>query len=268
MAGEERNMPFIKHLASSDRKTRNSALGTLRTFLTAPTTARKLTDLDHLKLWKGLFYSVWMCDRPIPQQNLCADLADLLSVLPVPKDDECAVVIPFLRAFWATLAREWTAIDVLRMEKYLLLVRRVFGASLIWVRDGKKDKTGKTWTGARADGMLQLLEEWPLEKTGNLSRVPVGLRLHVLDIWVDEAEKVELLIEKEGDESSDGSHEFLNRLRHIVEAQSKSPCKPVRVRAKESLDDERLPGNKVDPLGEEMDGEERNDRDSWDGFDD
>ncbi|KAI1133979.1 Nop52-domain-containing protein [Hypoxylon sp. FL0543] len=266
MAADERNMPFIKHLASSDRKTRTSALNTLRTFLTAPTTARKLTDLDHLKLWKGLYYSVWMCDRPIPQQNLCAELAGLLSILPAPKDDECAVVIPFLRAFWATLAREWTAIDVLRMEKYLLLVRRVFGASLAWVGDGKKDKSGKTRAGARADGMLQLLEEWPLEKTGNLSKVPVGLRLHVLDIWVDEAEKVELLRE-EGDESSDGSDEFLNRLRHLVEVQSKSPCKPVRVRAKESLGDERLSGNKVDPLGE-MDEDEQNDRDGWGGFED
>ncbi|KAI0095550.1 Nop52-domain-containing protein [Hypoxylon sp. NC0597] len=265
MAADERNMPFIKHLASSDRKTRTSALSTLRTFLTAPTTARKLTELDHLKLWKGLFYSVWMCDRPVPQQKLCTELADLLFVLPAPKDDECAVVIPFLRAFWATLAREWTAIDVLRMEKYLLLVRRVFGASLAWVGGEKKNKSGETWAGVRANGMLQLLEEWPLEKTGNLSKVPVGLRLHVLDIWVDEAEKVELLTEEEG-ESSDGSREFLVKLRRIVEAQSKSPCKPVRVRAKESLTDGRLPGNKADsPVEMDDDG---NDRGSWDGFDD
>ncbi|KAI1415440.1 Nop52-domain-containing protein [Hypoxylon sp. FL1857] len=265
MAADERNMPFIKHLASSDRKTRSSALSTLRTFLTAPTTARKLSDLDHLKLWKGLFYSVWMCDRPIPQQNLCAELADLLSVLPAPKDNEGAVVIPFLQAFWATLAREWTAIDVLRMEKYLLLVRRVFGASLAWVGNGK-DKNGTTWAGTRANGMLQLLEEWPLEKTGNLSTVPVGLRLHVLDIWVDEAEKAELLKEKEGSGSSEGSHDFLSRLRHMVEAQSKSPCKPVQARAKESLADERLPWNEVDSPDKMDDG--HNDRGSWDGFDD
>ncbi|KAI0110307.1 hypothetical protein F4814DRAFT_426535 [Daldinia grandis] len=266
MAADERNMPFIKHLASSDRKIRTSALGTLRTFLTAPTTARKLSDLDYLKLWKGLFYSVWMCDRPIPQQNLCADLANLVASLPTPSDDECVVVVPFLRAFWATLSREWTAIDVLRMEKYLLLVRRVFGASLAWVSEGTKGKKGKQWAGTRADGMLRLLEEWPLEKTGDLSKVPVGLRLHVLDIWVDEAEKLELLA-KESDKSVMDCNMFLDRLRTIVEVQSKSACQPVRSRAKESLSDERLPWNRVTSEEEEMEVGKGN-GDSWDGFDD
>ncbi|KAI1798671.1 hypothetical protein F4811DRAFT_566250 [Daldinia bambusicola] len=267
MAADERNMPFIKHLASSDRKTRTSALATLRTFLTAPTTVRKLTDLDYLKLWKGLFYSVWMCDRPIPQQNLCAELAGLVAILPTPSDDECAVVIPFLRAFWDILAREWTSIDVLRMEKYLLLVRRMFAASLAWVGDGRKGKKGSQWAGKRADGMLQLLEEWPLEKTGDLSKVPVGLRLHVLDLWVDEAEKLELLVE-EGDESAKDNGRFLERLRTIVETQSKSTCKPVRSRAKESLSDERLPWNRVGSGDEGVDGNNQGDGDSWDGFDD
>ncbi|KAI0892604.1 hypothetical protein F4806DRAFT_500009 [Annulohypoxylon nitens] len=273
MATDERNMPFIKHLASSDRKIRTSALDTLRTFLTAPTTARKLTELDYLKLWKGLFYSVWMCDRPIPQQNLCAELADLLSVLPAPSDDECVVVIPFLRAFWATLSREWTAIDVLRMEKYLLLVRRVFSASLAWAIDGTKSKKSQKRAGVRADRMLRLFEEWPFEKTGDLAKVPVGLRLHVLDIWVDEVEKLELLGDT-GDENSVDSSDFLSKLRRIVEAQSKSTCKPVRARAKESLADERLPWNTAGSSDEEMaedgdDGEDNgNDQDGWGGFDD
>ncbi|KAI0380607.1 hypothetical protein F5Y04DRAFT_95325 [Hypomontagnella monticulosa] len=262
MATEERNMPFIKHLASSDRKIRTSALDTLRTFLTAPTTVRKLTDLDHLKLWKGLFYSVWMCDRPIPQQNLCAELASLLSILPAPSDDECAVVIPFLRAFWATLSREWTSIDVLRMEKFLLLVRRVFGASLAWVGEGRKGKNGNKWAGARADGMLKLLEKWPLEKTGDLSKVSVGLRLHVLDIWVDEVEKLDLLAESDQD-----SRVFLDRLRQVVEIQSKSACQPVRVRAKESLLDERLPWNQGSSADELAD-HDHDGKESWDGFDD
>ncbi|KAI1086761.1 hypothetical protein F5B19DRAFT_478027 [Rostrohypoxylon terebratum] len=270
MATDERNMPFIKHLASSDRKIRTSALDTLRKFLTAPTTARKLTELDYLKLWKGLFYSVWMCDRPIPQQNLCAELADLLTVLPTPNDDECVVVIPFLRAFWATLSREWTAIDVLRMEKYLLLVRRVFGASLAWAIDSTKSKKGQKRADIRADRMFRLLEEWPLEKTGDLAKVPVGLRLHVLDIWVDEVEKLELLGDV-GDENSADSNDFLSRLHRVVEVQSKSTCKPVRERAKESLADERLPWNKAGSSDEEMaeDDQDNGDgQDGWGGFDD
>ncbi|OTA98021.1 hypothetical protein M426DRAFT_70545 [Hypoxylon sp. CI-4A] len=268
MAADERSMPFIKNLASSDRKIREKSLTTLRTFLTAPTTARKLTDLDYLKLWKGLFYSVWMCDRPVPQQNLCAELAGLLSVLPAPNDDQSVVVIPFLRAFWATMSREWTSIDVLRMEKYLLLVRRVFGASLAWVGEGKNKKNGK-WAGERAASMLQLLREWPFDKTGDLARVAVGLRLHVLDIWVDEAEKLGLCeTGDDDDETVDGSKEFLDGLRRIVTVQSKSDCKPVRVRAKESLADERLPWNQADSSDEIATKQNRDENDGWGGFDD
>ncbi|KAI2607950.1 hypothetical protein GGR54DRAFT_633099 [Hypoxylon sp. NC1633] len=268
MAADERNMPFIKHLASSDRKIRTSALGTLRTYLSAPTTARKLTDLDHMKLWKGLFYSVWMCDRPVPQQNLCAELAALLSILPTPSDDEGAVVIPFLRAFWATLSREWTAIDVLRMEKYLLLVRRVFGASLAWVGEGKRTRKEARWTGTRAVRLLQLLEEWPLESTGDLAKVPVGLRLHVLDIWVDEVKRLELL-EEGGEEGQDnGGKEFLDKIRAIVEVQTRSTCKPVKARAKESLADDRLPWNGATSLDHDAVDNDRNGQDGWDGFND
>lgn len=221
-----------------------------------------------MKLWKGLFYSVWMCDRPIPQQNLCAELAGLLSVLPTPNDDQGAVVLPFLRAFWATLSREWTAIDVLRMEKYLLLVRRVFAASLAWVGDGKKGRKEGKWTGTRTDAMLQLLEEWPLESKGDLSKVSVGLRLHVLDIWVDEVERLELLNEEDEGDEDDESREFLDRIRKIVEVQTKSTCKPVRARAKESLADDRLPWNNAAPLDEEMADDGHHDRDSWAGFKD
>lgn len=213
-----------------------------------------------------------MCDRPIPQQNLCTELAGLLSILPTPSDDEGAVVIPFLRAFWATLAREWTAIDVLRMEKYLLLVRRVFGASLAWVGDGKKGKKEGAWTDARADGMLRLLEEWPFESTGDLSKVPVGLRLHVIDIWVDEVEKLELLDPDSEDSANDknGKVQFLDKIRRIVEVQTKSTCKPVRMRTKESLTDDRLPWNTSALSDLDMAGRDdgRDGQDSWDGFED
>lgn len=49
-----------------------------------------------------------MSDRPRTQQRLAIDLAGLVDVLP----DEN--VVPFLEAFWNTMAREWNGIDVLR----------------------------------------------------------------------------------------------------------------------------------------------------------
>ncbi|KAI1504526.1 nucleolar protein,Nop52-domain-containing protein [Biscogniauxia marginata] len=312
------SMPFIKHLASSDRRVRDDALSTLRAFLSG---TRRLGPTDNLKLWKGLFYSLWMCDRPVPQQKLCAELAGLARALPSD-----AAVRPWLEAFWATVAREWTTgIDVLRMEKFLLLVRRVFGASLEWVveglgrergRQGKKRKRSKSSDGRsrknedeenddaldRMEEMLSVFSAWPFEKTGDLSKVPVGLRLHVLDIWVDEAEKLDLwprddAEEEEEEEEEDAKEgnkrknknknrrkngeegreeeklQFLDRIWEVVEVQTKSACKPVRARAKESLADERLPWNKAeeesgDDEDLEMAKDAPGDKDSWDGFED
>ncbi|KAI1183740.1 nucleolar protein,Nop52-domain-containing protein [Nemania serpens] len=287
MAASESNMPFIRNLASSDRKTRTAALESLRTFLSASAAASRLSPLDDLKLWKGLYYSLWMCDRPVPQQNLCAELAALLDVLPD------GAVAPWLAAFWETLGREWTSIDVLRLEKFLLLVRRVLGAALAWACDAlpevtdtdtdtdsreegdeeEEQTTGETKTHRRSrqriDALLENLAAWPLETGDNLSRVPVGLRLHVLDIWVDEVEKLGLL---DATKTGEAGRRFLDRLRLLVEAQTRSTCKPVRMRAKEALADDRLPWNRADAgRGDEVGESVRNDpgdKDSWDGFDD
>ncbi|KAI0553395.1 nucleolar protein,Nop52-domain-containing protein [Xylaria curta] len=275
MTANEASMPFIRTLASSDRKVRTKALESLRTFISAPATSSQLQPLELLKLWKGLYYSLWMCDKPIPQQNLCAELAGLIDVLP----DEA--VGPWLAAFWEIIGREWTSIDVLRLEKFMLLVRRVLGVSLSWVcsalpengekeggKESKETKKRRQKSRDRIDILLENLANWPFETEDNLSRVPVGLRLHVLDIWVDEAEKLGLADAKKAGEAG---RQFLDRLGLLVEAQTRSTCKPVRARAKESLADDRLPWNADETGCDEVGKSVKNDsgdKDSWDGFDD
>ncbi|KAI8956294.1 nucleolar protein,Nop52-domain-containing protein [Xylaria longipes] len=276
MTANDSNMPFIRVLASSDRKVRTHALESLRTFISAPATSSRLQPLELLKLWKGLYYSLWMCDRPIPQQNLCAELAGLIDVLP----DEA--VGPWLAAFWETVGREWTNIDVYRLEKFMLLVRRVLGVGLSWVcsalpeaataeekgQESKETKKKNQKGRDRIDILLENLANWPLETEDNLSRVPVGLRLHVLDIWVDEVEKLGLLDAKK---TGEAGRQFLDRLGLLVEAQTRSTCKPVRVRAKETLADDRLPWNAAEAGDDEVGRSvktDSGDKDSWDGFDD
>jgi ribosomal RNA-processing protein 1 len=236
-----------------------------------------------LKLWKGLFYALWMCDRAVPQQNLCSELADLIFVLPRE------AVVPWMRGFWATMAREWTSIDVLRMEKFLLLVRRVVGAGFKWMRkgsggDGSKKKWNKgdsDWDASKVDDLVGLLGEWPLaleeearieqvaegkeEGTQIEQKIPAGLRLHVLDIWVDEAEKAGLL----EDEDKDAA-QIIQRISDQIDALEDATTSPaVRVRSKESLADERLPGNrKPEPEAQADDGTEDAEGGDWGGFDD
>lgn len=280
MASQDKPMPFIKNLASSDRKTRTAALESLRTFLSAKHISSSLSTLDILKLWKGLFYALWMCDRPLPQQALCQDLADLVWVLPPTG------VIPWLRGFWATMAREWTTgIDVLRMEKFLLLVRRILASSVAWMQlrepakktarakkrtfDGSVEGPSARFDDKKVEQMLGLLADWPFRPDEESRKedeedalmpkiVPVGLKLHTLDIWVDEAEKAGMLEEskepeargqgkgkqKVGPEGLSGG-EVLQRLSDLVELLRSTTLSPaVRKRSSESLLDERLPRNR------------------------
>ena len=51
---------------------------------------------------------MWMSDKPRNQQQLAKILGELLGVVPDP------AVVPFLEAFWKTMAKEWMGIDVLR----------------------------------------------------------------------------------------------------------------------------------------------------------
>ena len=97
--------PFLKKLAANDKRTRDQAVESLRTYLSS---GRKFEPVELLKLWKGLFYCMWMSDRPLTQQRLAIDLAGLVDVL------RPEIVVPWLDAFWKTMAREWNGIDVLR----------------------------------------------------------------------------------------------------------------------------------------------------------
>ncbi|KAK4244883.1 nucleolar protein,Nop52-domain-containing protein [Corynascus novoguineensis] len=286
MASQERSMPFIKNLASSDRKIRTSAISSLHAFLSARQVASALTPIDVLKLWKGLFYALWMCDRAIPQQNLCNELADLIHILPRE------TVATWLRGFWATMAREWTGIDVLRMEKFLLLVRRVVGAGFKWMRKGGGSAEGKkkgkgdsrsNWDANKVDVIVGLLGEWPLalEEEARIERatdsegkdsdisqkIPAGLRLHVLDIWVDEAEKAGLL---EDDDTE--AKQITQRISDQIDALEEATTSPaVRVRSKESLADNRLFANREpgsEPGADECTTKGQGDGGDWDGFDD
>lgn len=68
-----------------------------------------MTDLNMLKLWKGLFYCMWMSDKRPIQQELAKRIA---AIVLAPKDPKEG--IRFCWGFWRTMAREWHGIDHLR----------------------------------------------------------------------------------------------------------------------------------------------------------
>jgi ribosomal RNA-processing protein 1 len=198
----------------SDRKTREHALDSLRTFLQRST---PFSELDFMKLWKGLFFCMWHSDKPLTQQRLARDLADLLTVVSGREN-----FLGFVRAFWQTIAREWAGIDALRMDKFLYLVRCYVGKGFEVVRK-------KEWEDEDLiDAYLEILAAVPLNPSEQ--KIPNGLRYHVIDVYVDELDKVDT-------ERNAPLEKMLEPLKELGE---KSLTKPMKLRVKEALEDERL----------------------------
>ncbi|KAI9899745.1 hypothetical protein N3K66_006206 [Trichothecium roseum] len=258
--GQEAETPFIKNLASSDRKLRESSLASLRAFLSAQ--RRPLSPLAVRKLWKGLYYALYMTDRPAAQARFAADLASLLPG-PLPSSSRTgaeAARAAWYAGFWDVLGERWPHVDALRMDKFMLLVRRVLAAQL-------SAAAASASSPANGAGAVEaVLVGYPLEPEGDLRACPLGLRLHVLDIWVDELERAGLLGAAE--------HEpLVRRLADAVEALGSCRVKQVRARAAESLADARLPWNDSEEEnsneGEESVGQKGgDDDDEWGGIDD
>ncbi|TFK30908.1 ribosomal RNA processing protein [Coprinopsis marcescibilis] len=171
------NLPLGKVLASTEKKTRDKAIKNLSIFLSqSGENAIPKPEMD--KLWKGIFYCFWMSDKPLVQQALASELAELL--LSIPSNAES---LAFLLGFWETLVREWNGIDRLRMDKYYMLVRRFVNASFRLMLRAKWDK--KT---------LEQYNEILTRQGGPLchtdTKVPTSLAYHLADIYLEELEKV------------------------------------------------------------------------------
>ena len=159
-----------------------------------------------------------MQDKPVLQQRLSRDLASLVTTLQHP------VVLPFLSAFWVTISREWGSIEALRMDKYLFLIRQYVNASFRYLSQNEwADEKGR-------EEYMEILSTTPLSPED--VKVPNGLRYHVLDVYVDELEKV-------GDAEWD-VEVLESLLKPVRRLQTGGRDRAVREAAREMLEDERL----------------------------
>ena len=113
-----------KLISKKDKKTRDKAIHNLSIFLSDSQHEIAKPDMD--KLWKGMFYCAllslaalivpdvsckgfWMSDKPLVQQALASELAELILTI-----SSTAASLAFIRGFWEMTVREWNGIDRLR----------------------------------------------------------------------------------------------------------------------------------------------------------
>ncbi|KAI8825878.1 uncharacterized protein EV422DRAFT_144812 [Fimicolochytrium jonesii] len=162
---------FGKQLANSDKKVRDRAVRGLQKWLISN---EELTDLQLLKLWKGLFYCFWMSDKPMIQEHLADKLAAVVMKLPEGNG------LRYMKAFWTIMIKEWHGIDRLRLDKFYMLLRKFHFYGFRYLQT-------KEWEQSVVEQYLNLLIKGPLRP--NDLKVPDGLRYHTSEVYLDELRK-------------------------------------------------------------------------------
>ncbi|KAF9209346.1 hypothetical protein BGZ49_005040 [Haplosporangium sp. Z 27] len=171
-SAKDSSSPFGKKLAANDKKTRDKAVKALGRWISKK---KDFTHLELMKLWKGLFYCVWMSDKPIVQQQLSETLSSL--IIRVPREG----VMDFIATFWETMCAEWHGIDRLRLDKFYFLLRRFLSYSFRMLKENEWDlDTIEEFSNVMINGPLN----------AKSTKVPDSIRFHLIEIYLEELEKI------------------------------------------------------------------------------
>ncbi|CAN9498046.1 unnamed protein product [Ophioblennius macclurei] len=170
---EEPEVQFAQRLACNEKSVRNKALKKLRKYISVRSHSHTggFTAVELLKLWKGLFYCLWMQDKPLLQEELSRNISTLIHSF-----HQFDTQLLYLESFLQTVKREWTGIDRLRMDKFFQLVRFMFRQTFELLKRN-------SWEKGQISRFVDLLTA-ELLQVG--SRAPSGLQLHVLDLYMSE----------------------------------------------------------------------------------
>ncbi|KAL3887130.1 hypothetical protein ACJMK2_027084 [Sinanodonta woodiana] len=170
---------FAQRLASNEKKTRDKAVKKLKKYLQAKSSTKGdggFSEDDLLKMWKGLHYCMWMQDKPIIQEELSDTLSSLLHIFPhVPTKFQ------FLKVFFQTEAREWNGIDRWRLDKFMMLIRRMLREAFQMLKRLK-------FADEHVNKFMSMLFDSLLSPPSSL--VPDGLKIHIIDIYLEELKQI------------------------------------------------------------------------------
>lgn len=117
---------------------------------------------------------MWMSDKPLPQENLANKIAALLHSF-----DQIQACFQFYTAFLKSMCNEWNGIDQWRIDKFMMLVRRV-------TREFLRVLKNQNWSEEAVEGFDKVLKKTLLGS----DYVPRGLFMHFTELVFEEVAKV------------------------------------------------------------------------------
>ena len=161
-------LKLARALANPEKAVRDKTILTLHNYLGST----DFDDLEMMRLWKSLYFCLWLADKQDVQLELANNLAKLLHSC---KSEE--QLYQFTSCFYRTIMREWGKLDYYRVNKFYSLIRVFLRETFAFLQKNK-------WDSELTMISLSILTAEVLEKKPN------GPRLHVADIYLDELKKV------------------------------------------------------------------------------
>ncbi|CAH1104004.1 unnamed protein product [Psylliodes chrysocephalus] len=169
-------LEVIRMLSGNDEKAKNKALKNLNKWLLARSKSKTMpfVEEDLQRIWKGLYYCMWMSDKPLVQEE-CADKISKLVHFP-----NIFTSLLFFKAGLYILSQEWSGIQQLRLDKFLMLVRRLLRETFIAIKNTSYSKDA-------IERFNEVISDTILNKA---NKTPVGLFMHFVEIFLEELAKV------------------------------------------------------------------------------
>lgn len=169
---DDGNSKFARALGSVDYQTREKGLQALTIWLSKKD---DLTEQELNRLWKGIFYCFWHADRAAFQADLAVRLAEILPTLSEK------VAFLYFTVFLSTMRREWFGIDRLRLDKFMMLVRKFVRALFQYLQ-------AQQWELEIVTKFMSHIQTDVLLSTD--SHPAAGLMYHIADVFVVELKEV------------------------------------------------------------------------------
>ncbi|MCP9262599.1 Nucleolar protein,Nop52 [Dirofilaria immitis] len=168
---EETEIIFAQKLASGEPITRRRAFRTLCQWIQTESAKQEFDDKAMLHLTKGLHYVMWMQDKMLWQEHLADNIASLLNLFEREKES-----VLFIKCMLITISNEWSRIDRWRMDKFLMLIRRLVRALFLRLRS-------KNWKTAITDMYINAFKDCVISNDKSFSE---GLKFHFASVYLDE----------------------------------------------------------------------------------
>ncbi|KAK4299080.1 hypothetical protein Pmani_028631 [Petrolisthes manimaculis] len=170
---------FVQRLADNEKNVRNKALKNLKSYLDHNTVKTPgIAEDEFLKLWKGLFYCMYNADKPLIQEALAEDISNLIHTI---NNNDAKLI--FIQTAFLTFAREWNGIDVFRINKYMMFIRRFLRQVFEFLKN-----TG--WRKKELAITVHILETIVIRPRDDSNVTPLGLKLHICTIVLEELAKI------------------------------------------------------------------------------